>query len=60
MWRLWEKKYAEAVREVEQFQKDYPDHNLLAKAREVMDRALQKKVYFGFIAVRNKSTVKHS
>ena len=41
MWRLWEKKYAEAVREVEQFQKDYPDHDLLAKAREVMDRALQ-------------------
>lgn len=41
MWRLWEKKYAEAVREIEQFQKDYPDHDLLAKAREVMDRALQ-------------------
>jgi hypothetical protein len=41
MWRLWEKKYAQALEEAGRFQRVYPDHELLPKAREVADKALQ-------------------
>lgn len=41
MWRLWEKKYAQALEEADRFQRVYPDHDLLPRAREVADKALQ-------------------
>ncbi len=41
MWNLWNKKYAESLEDVRRFQSDYPEHELLPKAREVADAALR-------------------
>lgn len=41
MWNLWKKKYAESLEDVRRFQSDYPEHELLPKAREVADAALR-------------------
>lgn len=41
MWRLWNKKFPESLEDVRRFQQDYPNHELLPKAREVADKAMQ-------------------
>ena len=41
MWHLWNKKYAASLEEIRRFQDDYPEHELLPKAREVADTALR-------------------
>lgn len=41
MWNLWNKKYAASLEDVGRFQNDYPEHELLPKAREVADAALR-------------------
>jgi len=41
MWNLWNKKFAASLDDVRRFQDDYPDHELLPKAREVADAALR-------------------
>lgn len=41
MWRLWKKRFAESLEDVQQFQADYPGHELLPKAREIADKALE-------------------
>lgn len=40
MWRLWNKKFPESLEDVRRFEMDYPEHELLPKAREVADKAL--------------------
>lgn len=41
MWHLWNKKYDASLKEILRFQDDYPEHELLPKAREVADTALR-------------------
>ena len=41
MWHLWNKKFAASLEEIRRFQDDYPEHELLPKAREVADTALR-------------------
>lgn len=41
MWRLWKGKFAESLEDVRRFEQDYPEHELLPKAREVADKALR-------------------
>ena len=41
MWQLWNKKYDASLKEILRFQADYPEHELLPKAREVADTALR-------------------
>jgi len=41
MWHLWNKKYDASLSEVQRFQADHPQHELLPKAREVADAALR-------------------
>jgi tetratricopeptide (TPR) repeat protein len=41
MWRLWNRKFPESLEDVRRFEADYPDHELLPKAREVADKALR-------------------
>jgi len=41
MWHLWKKQYPESLGDIRQFLTDYPDHELLPKAREVADKTLR-------------------
>lgn len=41
MWRLWNGKFPESLEDVRRFEQDYPEHELLPKAREVADKALR-------------------
>ncbi len=41
MWRLWKGKFPESLEDVRRFEQDYPEHELLPKAREVADKALR-------------------
>ena len=41
MWHLWNKKYDASLAEIRRFQDEYPEHELLPKAREVADTALR-------------------
>ena len=41
MWRLWKKDYAGSLGDARRFLEDYPSHELLPKAREVVDSALR-------------------
>ncbi|MBU4524504.1 MAG: hypothetical protein KUA37_13300 [Desulfomicrobium sp.] len=41
MWHLWNKNYAASLNDAQRFQTDYPEHELLPKAREVADTALR-------------------
>lgn len=41
MWHLWNKNYAASLEDAQRFQTDYPEHEMLPKAREVADTALR-------------------
>jgi outer membrane protein assembly factor BamD (BamD/ComL family) len=41
MWNLWNKNFAASLDDVRRFQDEYPNHELLPKAREVADAALR-------------------
>ena len=41
MWHLWNKNHAASLEDAQRFQADYPEHELLPKAREVADTALR-------------------
>jgi outer membrane protein assembly factor BamD (BamD/ComL family) len=41
MWHLWNKDYAASLEDARRFLTDYPEHELLPKAREVADTALR-------------------
>jgi tetratricopeptide (TPR) repeat protein len=41
MWHLWGKKFAESLEDVRLFQRDYPEHELMPKVREVADKTIR-------------------